>query len=68
MTKAVQIANVLVMRLLYVFPGGTATQQFNIIYLTVFDLFDLLRIFYAHQRGIYFLIEQPMTSVLALEV
>ena len=68
-SKRVVLANILVMRMLYLMHICIKFGKKKVWFIDVVHPVDAtknlddLRIFYAHQRGVHFLIEQPMTSV-----
>lgn len=66
-SKAVRLANVLVMRILYLYHGckmsHMCVSSLECLSCATYNWCYQLSLFYAHQRGVYWLIEQPMTSV-----
>ena len=67
-TKCVCLANILVMRLLYMPPGqfGLCMCMASQWYLN-YALCLSLSLYYSWQRGVHFIIEQPMSSARALD-
>ena len=70
-SRSVRLANVFVMRMLYVKLEWhwhlclyRSSLFFNTDHMNI-STSMIVRIYYAHQRGIFFAIEQPMTSVKA---